>query len=255
MANWENPQNFAIWLAIVIFIFVVLSFSLVYIVRVYLSRIYTEREKAQQIKLEHQKSLVRDSIVIQEKERERIAADLHDDLISKLNSLKFLTYHEQDLPIKEIQTQIENSIKLTRNISHDLCPPLIEESSILDLFERILTPFSHKIEISITSSGYEYDKILKENKLQLCRIIQEVINNILKHSKASETSLHIKFGEKYFIIYITDNGVGYDTKAVSSGLGKKNVLLRAEYLNAMVNFKSVIGKGSSFLLITNRINI
>lgn len=255
MESWNNSQTVALWLLIVLIIFIFLSVSIVYIIKVYLIRIHSEREKANELKLEYQENLIRDSIMIQELERERIAADLHDSLIGKLNSIKFLFYSDDNWTIQDIQRKIEDSIKLTRHISHDLCPPLIEESSLVEITEDLTYSNPGGINIKFTYSGSEYSNISKDSKLQLSRISQEILNNIFKHSKANCVNIHIHFGEIYFGLYITDNGIGYDLKQLSKGLGQKNIRLRSEYLKAITVPKSKIGYGSSYLILTEKSNL
>lgn len=255
MEDWNSSKTIALWLSIVLIIFIFLSISIIYIIRIYLMRIHSEREKANELKLIYQENLIRDSIMIQELERERIAADLHDSLIGKMNSIKYLFYSDDSWTIQDIQSKIEDSIKLTRHISHDLCPPLIEETSLTDIIEELTYSSPDKLSINFTYSGHEYPDICKESKLQLSRISQEILNNIFKHSKANHVSIHIHFGSSYFGLYFSDNGVGYDIKKVSKGLGQKNIRLRSEYLKAIAVPKSKIGRGSSYLILTEKPNI
>lgn len=256
MANWKDPQVFAIWLVVIFAIFAILSAFIILFIRTYLKRIYKEKEKASFLKIQYQKELVRDSILIQESERERIAADLHDSLIAKLNSLKFLSYRfpSSDLS-NDITCNIEDSIRLTRNISHDLCPPLIEESSLVDLFDRLLSPFMNDFKVKIYIVGDEFDDISKDSKLQITRIAQELMNNVVKHSEAKNIYVQLHFGLKYFAFSICDDGIGYDSNVKSSGLGAKNIVLRSEFLKAKFKMKSKISKGSSFVLVNERINL
>ncbi len=218
-------------------------------------RIHSEKEKSNLLKLEYQNNIIRDSILIQELERERIAADLHDSLIGKLNSIKYHFYSDDNWTIQDIQTKIEDSIKLTRHISHDLCPPLIEESSLIEIIEELTYSSPDSMTINYSYSGCEYADISKESKLQISRISQEILNNIFKHSKADRVGIHMRFGSDFFALYFSDNGVGYDLKQVAKGLGQKNIRLRSEYLKAMTYPKSKIGKGSSYLIITEKINL
>ena len=255
MEDWNSSKTIALWLTIVLVIFIFLSISIVYIIKVYLVRIHTEREKANELKLIYQENLIRDSIIIQELERERIAADLHDSLIGKLNSIKYLFYSDDSWTIKDIQSKIEDSIKLTRHISHDLCPPLIEESNLVEIIEELSYSSPQGLRIKFTCSGIEYLNISKNSKLQLSRISQEILTNIFKHSKAENVDIHIHFGTRYFGLYFSDDGVGYDINKKKKGLGHKNIILRSEYLKAYAIPKSTLGRGSSYLNLTEKSNI
>jgi len=255
MESWNNSQTVALWLSIVLIFFLFLSISIIYIIRIYLLRIHSEKEKANKLKLEYQTNLIRDSITIQEYERERIAADLHDSLIGKLNSIKYMFYSDEAWSTQEIQHKIEDSIKLTRHISHDLCPPLIEESSLIEIIEEFTYSKPVEVNIQLSLSGVEYENIGKNSKLQLSRISQEILNNIFKHAQADCITIHIHFGSAYFALYFTDNGIGYNTETKNKGLGLKNIMLRSEYLKAFAQPKSKIGKGSSFLILTHKSNL
>lgn len=255
MEDWNSSKTIALWLSIILVIFIFLSVSIVYIIKVYLVRIHKEKAKADQLKLDYKESLIQDSILIQESERERIAADLHDSLIGKLNSIKYLFYSSEGWSKQDIQDKLEESIKLTRHISHDLCPPLIEESSLVEIIEELTYAFPETTRIKFTYSGTEYPNISKSSKLQLSRISQEILTNIFKHSQAENVDIHIHFGSQFLALYFTDNGIGYNINKKRKGLGHKNIMLRSEYLKALAIPKSSIGLGSSYLILTKKSNI
>src|SRR6266480_6833944 len=148
----------------------------------------------QKLEQDQQKMLLNASIRLQEEERQRIAADLHDDAGPLLATARL--YLNENLVNMDKATQlqsifqarqiIDDTIQLVRNISHSLMPPTLKnfglESAVNDLFQKI----SGSGTINASSRFHDYRERLKpEKELVVFRIIQELINNILKHSNAS----------------------------------------------------------------------
>jgi signal transduction histidine kinase len=245
MAAWQNPENFALWLTFVFTILIVLMSTFVYFTRLYFIRILKEQQKLQTTIVSHQQQLLEDSILVQERERNRIAADLHDDLISKLN-ISLLSLHTNP-KVEELSTLLQDSIFLARRITHDLSPPLLEQSSLYELLEEFVDPIKTHLEIALSYSLNTEETLPNPTKLQIFRIIQEVINNILKHAQASQLKVHLHLGKRYVGLKIIDNGIGFDTDKKSQGLGLKNIRLRSQSLQGAFRFQSKPQQGSSFL--------
>ena len=138
MAEWQNPEIFAIWLAVVIIVISLLAASIVLFTRYYFKRIIDEQKKLSDANLNHQKELLEASVYVQERERNRIAADLHDELVSKLNVILLSQYSNADS--ESINMMLNEAITKARNISHDLSPPLLEETDLPELISEFLEP-------------------------------------------------------------------------------------------------------------------
>lgn len=246
MAAWQDPKTFAIWLAIFIAVVLLLSVSIVAFTRLYFKRLLLAQSKLTQAKVDYQKQLVQDSIAIQEQERERVALELHDNLISKLNVVSFaLQTGNKSLDTGSLLT---NCIHLTREISHDLRPPLLEENSISELIKGVITPYDHLLQITYYEQVIHNKKLDADKKLQVLRITQEVITNIIKHAQASTLSLHIRFSDKGFSFSIQDNGIGFDPTKKGKGLGLKNIELRTQILAGAYRFSRNAQTGMRFTL-------
>src|SRR5256714_9352158 len=152
------------------------------------------QQKLQQMEIEQQKLMLNASIRMQEEERQRIAADLHDDAGPLLATARL--YLNENLVNQDKATQLQSiyqarqilddTIQLIRNISHSLMPPTLKnfglESAVNDLFQKI----SGSGAINASSRFHEYKERLKpEKELIVFRIVQELVNNILKHSNSS----------------------------------------------------------------------
>src|SRR6476659_10598021 len=150
--------------------------------------------RLQSMEQEQQKILLNASIRLQEEERQRLAADLHDDAGPLLATARL--YLNENLVNQDKATQlqsifqarqiIDDTIQLVRNISHSLMPPTLKnfglESAITDVIQKI----SGSGIINASSRFHDYRERLKtEKELIVLRVVQELINNILKHSNSS----------------------------------------------------------------------
>jgi signal transduction histidine kinase len=247
MEGWQNPQNFAIGLFIALLFVAALVLGVVLLMQAYSKRIMQEQEKLTQAKVEYQQSLLLNSVLAQEKERERIAKDLHDDLISKLTVLTYALQIENS-KVKPVEL-LNESIKIARRITHDLTPPLLDQTSLKDLIDDFVAPLSQSYSIDCFYTNHQLCVLNSDVKLQLFRIVQEVINNMLKHAKASEIKINLRITNSAVSLVVGDNGVGFDTTLNAKGLGLKNIELRTQILKAHSKFKSRPEKGSTFLFL------
>ncbi|EDP95604.1 Signal transduction histidine kinase [Kordia algicida OT-1] len=187
------------------------------------------------------------TIKTQELERHRIAADIHDELIGKLTALKM----EQEITQKDPKTieALHQSINIARRISHDLSPPLIEFTLLPDLIKELLDPWEQHLLIDTKYDIRSEINDTDEFKVQITRLVQEIITNIIKHANATRMYLHLKQTKNYMALRIGDNGKGYDVAKQSKGLGTKNIETRVQYLKGQYKVKSQIGKGTTSLFL------
>lgn len=220
-----------------------LLLSMIYIViRAYIKKVNQAHLEKTQASINHKRELLRNSSFAQEKERKRIAADIHDDLIAQLNRLRYCIEDEQKV--------IENIIYTARRISHDLSPQLIIELPLPILISDHIEPLKKSI---LFFENYSNHKVIPyDNKLQLYRIFQEITNNIIKHSKANKVTINYRSSLRWIYLSIEDNGIGLEEK-LKKGLGMKNIEIRNEIINGIFDFnKRIISKGVKFrILIKN----
>jgi two-component system, NarL family, sensor kinase len=246
MEAWQKPESFALWFAIALGVVIGLAVLIIIINRLSVRRIIFEQQKTAQAKLDYQKKLLKDSILVQERERERIASNLHDDLISKLNIVSLLLHTEKGQLPADPKQLLQESIHLARGISHDLRPPLLKDTSLEELCKDFLGPLRQEFKVNFKLLGEPQD-FEEEVKLQLLRVFQEVINNILKHAEATELNVTLRFGLQNFALKVQDNGKGFDTSRQRKGLGLKNIELRMQSLQGSYKFKSFLGRGTTFI--------
>jgi signal transduction histidine kinase len=137
-------------------------------------------------------------------------------------------------------------IQEIRNISHNITPYTLKDlglvAAIHDIVEKINQ--SGKLIIRLVSfQNLEEDKLSPDIKLALFRIIQEKISNVLKQSLATELTIAISLYEGKVSMQLSDNGQGFDEKAVKKGLGLNNITNRVEYYKGHMSLKTAPGLG------------
>lgn len=247
MAQWQDSETLVFWILIVFLIVLFLGVAIVVFVQVHLKKMVIAQEKLSAEKIKHQEALLDSSVKVQERERERIASDLHDELIGKLNIVLLASASKTT----EVDTQkmLRDSIGIARRISHDLSPPLLEETSLAEWIRDMVSPLRNFYTVTVMITEEPSLFVPKDVKLQLIRIVQEVINNCIKHANATQLSFTLRETNKQVALKITDNGIGFTTKGKQEGLGLQNIELRMQLLKGIYRFKSSKGKGTSLLLL------
>jgi signal transduction histidine kinase len=208
--------------------------------------------KLQTLEQEQQQILLKASIHLQEEERQRIAADLHDDAGPLLATARL--YLNENLVNQDKSTQLQSifqarqilddTIQLVRNISHSLMPPTLKnfglESAINDMSQKI----SGSGTINASSRFHDYKERLKsEKELIVYRVIQELINNILKHSNSSFIHITQNMHGDNFVLRIHHDGRGLvqaDFEKLNKsniGLGLKNISSRLKVAQGSILFE------------------
>lgn len=198
-----------------------------------------------------QRILLNASIASQEQERQRIAADLHDDAGPLLAAARLhlnenlfsLEPNDQRESIGHVKEIIDETIDLIRNISHRLVPPTLKNfglaSAASDMFQKLNTSGVIKASCTFKNNESRFDP---EKEASIFRIIQELLNNILKHSKASFIQLEQVHNEEKLKLMLRHDGQGLTTEtflqlsASANGLGLKNIQSRMKLLSGNINF-------------------
>lgn len=242
MEKWQDPQVLALWIAIIIvLVFIILSF-VIWILYTGYKRMTEANLREARTALDHQKKLLETSIYTQEKERERIAADLHDSLIGKLTVVRMKS--QLGAAPADIEVMLGESIAEARRISHDLTPPLIEHRTIQELISTLISPWEQKLNIAYYTDIRTLSTVAPQVKMQLLRIVQELITNIVKHAASTKVNIHLRQTEYKLIVVVIDNGVGYESAQLKAGLGLQSLEMRVQYLCAAHRVKSLPGKGT-----------
>ena len=208
--------------------------------------------RLQGMEQDQQKMLLNASIRMQEEERQRIAADLHDDAGPLLATARLylnenlvnLDKASQLQSIYSAKQILDDTIQLIRNISHSLMPPTLKnfglESAVNDLFQKI----SGSGSMNASSRFHDYrERLQPETELIIFRVIQELINNIFKHSNSSFIHLTQNTSGNKFFIRLHHDGRGLtqaDFEKLNKsnvGLGLKNIQSRLKVLQGKIFFE------------------
>ena len=215
-----------------------------------------ELEKERMVK---QQEITQAVISAQEQERQELGGELHDNVIQILaGSLLYLGLAKKELNIdheylKETDTLINTAIEEIRNLSHSLIPPSLNKSEFLDALKNLteVTQKTSGIIISLHAAGFDESSIPDKLKLTIYRIVQEQINNILKHAAAQKVIVHLVNDNEKALLSIKDDGIGFDTSKKAKGVGLLNIKTRASLFNGEVSIISFPGKGCELRVLFN----
>lgn len=218
----------------------------------FIQKILREKSQQYQLELAHQKEVTLQYTSVQESERKRIAELLHDDIGNKLNILSLWINNEDSLNNKRsrevIKQQIPALIEATRTISHSLYPVNLEKFGLILTLEALISNVNESLHIQLIVN-HDYQKRPISFEVQIYRIIQEFLSNVIKHAKASNMLIHIRDTETSLAVILSDNGVGFDNSVLKKGMGLKNIDSRIKSINAFSKWKSEKGNGSRLIII------
>jgi signal transduction histidine kinase len=215
------------------------------------------------LKLEYQRQILRATISTQEEERKRIAQDLHDDISSKLNVVSLtanMLLENEDLSKEQI-TAVEhildvttNTIESSRKIAHDLLPPILDKFGLKVALEELFDDFIKGSHLQILHEIETIPELTQNKELHLFRIVQELLNNAVKHGQATQMSIDLLHKPLGFELSCKDNGTGFslDVLHKKSGIGLQNIKSRAAILESSLHIDSSPDKGSKFTIISPR---
>jgi len=216
----------------------------------------------QDAELARQKEIRTKSIIeAEEKERKRIAQDLHDGVgqilsaaklnLSALESKVNLEHQDQKDAYKNALDLIDDSVREVREVSHNMMPNTLIKLGLASAIREFITKVGNIPTLKIDLEIVGLDSRINESvETVLYRVIQETVNNILKHAKATHISLQLVRHDTELTVMIEDNGVGFDTEKISefAGIGLKNIISRIEFLNGTVHFDSIPGRGTNVII-------
>ncbi|MEW5675193.1 histidine kinase [Flavobacterium enshiense] len=212
------------------------------------------------LEISYQKDLLQAVIVTQEEERKRIAQDLHDDISSKLNVISLHTHmlKVNDLSESErseITTNIINFTKRaiddSRRLAHDLLPPVLEKFGLDAGVRELCLEFQSSKAVNVHYQNLlVFDQNDVQNHLHLFRILQELMNNSVRHGKANHIHIDFLNHQNNKVCKYSDDGVGFDLKKqeYKKGLGMKNIESRVAILNGKLEIESSVKNGISVLI-------
>jgi len=214
-----------------------------------------ERKRLELRLLEQQRreqlTITATTLEAQEKERNAIGVELHDNVNQILVGTKLLlstvkntTDREKSL-VESCIKNLQDAIDENRKIAHALVTPDLETDTLLDQITRL----SHSmlkiagLQIHIDTSSYRERFLDKERKIAIYRIAQEQCTNIVKYAKAGIVKITLSTIDRVFKMSITDNGVGMKEGKKTAGIGLRNINSRLSIFNGKANIVTAPGKG------------
>ena len=214
------------------------------------------QKKSNKQKAQLQKERLDSILAGEEKERTRIAKDLHDGIVQDLTLIKLelnANIQKSELISKnELEKSIvaiDKASQEVRNIAYQMMPNTLRElgfiPAIEDLLKRILTP--NKIQYDFEQIGVTV-RLSQNIELSLFRITQELLNNVIKHSGASFVSVLITQKLESVTMIFEDNGKGFDVDQIQKGIGIDSLSSRVDMLHGKINFENQNGSGTMAII-------
>lgn len=249
----QRNQNYALAAsAVALLIVLLLSF-----------RTYQQKQKIQQQRineLETEQKLLATEAVLkgEEQERTRLAKDLHDGLGGMLSGIKYsLNTMKGNLIMTPDNAQafersidmLDNSIKEMRRVAHNMMPEVLLRYGLDAALKDYTTEINNSgiTHVVYQSMGAENKQLSQTSLLALYRVVQELMNNAMKHAAASEVLVQLFWENEKLVVNVEDNGKGFDAALLeqSAGMGWKNIRSRVELLKGTIDIHSEPGKGTS----------
>lgn len=219
----------------------------------------TENIRLEEELILQKQQLVEAVLNAQENERKTIGAELHDNINQVLTAVKLnlslaAEYKDNKALIQKCEKNIEVVMEEIRKLSKQLIlPGNLKElglvQSIHDMMNEVL--YLSGINWKVFAKGVKENLLSEEQKLALYRIVQEQLNNILKHAEASSIAITLEVSDSKVRLNIVDNGKGFDTTKQRNGVGITNIINRAELFNGKVKIDSGPGEGCNVEVILN----
>lgn len=241
----------------------VLGIAIAFLVVVALSvynRYRHKQQKEMSAQLLQQQELRNKAIIeAEEKERIRIARELHDGIGQQLSAAKMnLSAFETNLDrqskqqFDKVVMLVDEAVKEVRSISHNMMPNALLRSGLASA----IRDFVHKINVS-DALKVELQIVGLQNRLEsttetvLYRVLQECVSNIIKHANATQINIQLIQHNQHLNMLIEDNGVGFDVKTIGTeqeGIGIRNMISRVHFLSGTIDFDSTPAKGTTVIV-------
>jgi signal transduction histidine kinase len=224
---------------------VVFSLALTYLIK----QVYAERNALSLKVTRHQNDMMHAYVQGIEKERERIAGELHDDIGSRLSNLQRILVGMEIPQNNYIESQVEILHENVRRLSHELAPPAIHLKGLIQMITELLEEQKLVSRTHFTLQHYDIPQTLPESiRKNTYRIVQEAVNNINKHADASQADIQLFLHKHKLVLTIEDNGKGFMYSQLYAGIGLSLIQARVATLNGMLDIHSAPGKGTQLMV-------
>lgn len=215
-----------------------------------------EKELAKQ-QIKQQKIITEITIQAQEKERNELGRELHDNINQILATVKMylgLAKSGVDIPedlVGKSYEYVNAAMEEIRKLSHSLVAPSLGDMGLYEALKELTDGINigNNIQVQLIYEINDNNFLDNKTELMLYRIVQEQLNNIIKYSRARNAVIGFKKDGSSLYLTISDNGVGFDTSQVVKGIGLKNILSRVEFYSGNMNIISAPGQGCTLEIV------
>jgi PAS domain S-box-containing protein len=206
------------------------------------------------------REIVRSIIETQEKERRQLSVELHDNVNQILSSCKLMLEVAKDniekapLLTEKSYQSIQLAIEEIRKISHNLNPSAVEDFGLKEAIAEMIDKVNASGKITVVFKFEQDGKrtpIKSEDKIAVYRIIQEQLNNIIRHANARKVLVDLSVKSNEIDLTIEDDGKGFDPKKIRKGIGLKNIHHRVEYYHGKISLETERNKGCKMKIFLN----
>ncbi len=192
----------------------------------------------------------------QEKERQKVAGELHDDLGSLMATIKLhfdnAKFSKQDPALQNAQKLLEEAYQKIRGMAHSKNSGVMSDQGLLPTIKKMAKTITETNTLEVTVEDFGLGERM-ENSLELSifRIVQELVTNAIKHAEASKVNIQLTQHDDNLNIIVEDDGLGFDSSKVEkrdSGMGLTTIEKRVEHLEGNFTIDSLLGKGTSILI-------
>lgn len=254
----QAPSHLGLFLIIATLAMFIMSLSIIMFAVLYQQKMRRKKQEMIQMELNYKNEMVQAALDAQEIEQRRIAIELHDDIGSSLTALKLsfasLPIHEGER--KLLNEGVQSTINKVRSLSNRLLPSILEELGLIPAVKSLVNtlalqiPGVHFSVIAVNDPPHESQT--REVNLAVYRILQELINNILKYAKAATIQVTLEQNEDELRITLIDDGIGFvptkEHKLKSQSLGLKNIESRAQQIDAQIEYE-LMGPGTKVVIL------
>jgi two-component system NarL family sensor kinase len=218
--------------------------------------VYYRNKQNQKLKLKEeiikqQDMAARAILEAEDNERRRIAGDLHDSVGQILSAVKINLsslqpdiQHENHTRYENIMNMVDGACKEVRAISHNMMPNSLLRSGLVAAIKEFISQIdSDVLKVRLDTTGLN-QRLDHNTEMVLYRVIQECVNNVIKHAQAKTLEIQIIKDQEGISVMIEDDGIGFDPGQQKDGIGLANLKTRIDFLKGQLDIQSALGKGT-----------
>ena len=254
----QAQSNLGLFLIIGTLAMFIMALSIIVFAVLYQQKMRRKKQEMIQMELNYKNEMVHAILDAKEIEQRRIAIELHDDIGSSLTALKlsFASLPIDDDERRLLNEGVQHTISKVRSLSNRLLPTILEELGLIPAVKSLVNTLTQQIQhvqfsiIAVNDPVHESQT--REVNLAVYRILQELINNILKYADATAIEIMLEQNEEGIRMSVSDNGKGFiptkEDKRKSQSLGLKNIESRSQQIDAKISYQ-LLEPGTKVILI------